>query len=89
MSRIWQNCEIFIPQKFRLYSWYLIYDIVHSQSFHPVGIRTSVETREEREQIGGELGERVMGIANGMKELNDVGGAERTNEVEQEGKPHV
>ena len=30
-----------------------------------------------------------MGIGNGVEELNDVGGAECTNEVEQEGKPHV
>ena len=30
-----------------------------------------------------------MGIGNGMEELNDVGGAECTNEVQKEGKPHV
>ena len=77
---------------------YLTCSVVHGHcscsSCYPAaaaaaGLWTRVESREESKQIECELGEGVMGIGNGMKELNDVGGAECTNEVEQEGKPHV
>ena len=30
-----------------------------------------------------------MGTGTRVKELNDVGGAESTNEIKQEGKPHI